>query len=462
MGRDYLLHSKTALDIYEAVRDEPIFDYHNHLPPQEICERRRYENLTQVWLGQNGYGDHYKWRAMRACGVEERYITGDATDWEKFAAWAQVVPKLPGNQLYDWTHLELKRYFGMDLALCPSTAREIWETANGLLAQEGFDAVGLLKQRRVKILCTTDDPFDPLTYHLRMQKESVGVQVLPTFRPDKMLHVEQAAFPDAARRMSERFGVTIRSFDDVCAAMAQAVAHFKTAGCLLSDHSLAPFGYTREGNPEISLRKALAGETVTREEADAYKSALMRFLAGQYADNGMRVQIHLGALRNANSARFKVCGPDFGYDSIGYATDPYLIAAMLDDFNSAGHLPNTVLYCLNPADFPVLSTLAADFSDARTKVLLGAAWWFNDTARGIGRVIDELMDTGMLSGFVGMLTDSRSFTSFTRHEFFRRILCDRLGALIEDGVYPNDVETMTGLARGICFQNAVDFFGARI
>jgi glucuronate isomerase len=462
MDNDFLLHSNTAKTLFNSyAKDMPIFDYHNHLSAQEIYERRKYENITQLWLG----GDHYKWRAMRAVGIEEYFITGNASDREKFLKWAWTVEQIPGNPLYHWTHLELQRYFGIHEPLCEKTAENIWTHCNALLATPGFDALGLLEQRKVTALCTTDEPFDTLEWHLKIKEApDISMQVLPTFRPDKLLHIEDPAFCGALHKMEKRFDIHINGMADLQLTLQKAIEHFKTAGCILADHGFSSFSYARrgdDGDAEAVLKKAIACEPLNMQEIAVYKGTMLRFLGSEYCKYDMSMQLHLGAQRDNNTPMLQKLGPNFGYDSVGECTKPELISAYLDDLITVGSLPNTVLYCLNPGDNAVLSTMAVNFASGpvRGKVQFGNAWWFEDNVRGISNQLDELMETGLISTFIGMLTDSRSFTSFTRHEYFRRILCDKLGKIIEDGEYPNDLAAMGRMVEDICYNNAVSYFG---
>lgn len=461
MDAEFLLHSETACRLFfNYAQGMPIFDFHNHLDAREICKRRRYQNITQAWLS----GDHYKWRAMRAAGVGESFITGGADDYDKFLKWAATVEKLPGNPLYHWTHLELQRYFDISGPLTVKSAPAIWEACNERLRQDGFDAYGLLKRMKVEALCTTDEPFDTLEWHRKIRQDAtMDIKILPAFRPDRLLHVEDAGFKDAVALMEKRFGVPVVSLDGLKEALCRAVAHFRQAGCLLSDHGLTHFTYARGGDADAVLKKALAGGVPTRSEATVYKGELLRFLSARYAENGMAMQLHLGALRNNNTPVYQKLGPNAGCDSVGAPTDPAQLSAFLDDLVTAGTLPNTVLYCLNPGDNTMMSTMALNYACGGTpgKVQFGSAWWFNDHVRGIENQIDELLETGLLSSFAGMVTDSRSFTSFVRHEYFRRILCDKLGTIVENGEYPNDPDALGGMVRDICFHNAAGFFGLK-
>jgi glucuronate isomerase len=450
----FLLDSEPARILFnEYARDMPIFDFHNHLSPKEIADDRRFETITDLWLG----GDHYKWRVMRAAGVDESLITGDAPKFEKFRAWSQVLTRIPGNALYHWTHMELSRYFGIDEPLTPQSATAIWDECNRQLQGDDFTSRAFLRRAGVRALCTTDDPFDDLRYHLELADSPI--KVLPTFRPDKLLNIHDKSFPQWIEAMRQGTGLPINSFEDLKRAICAALDHFKRAGCVITDHAFVTFEYTREGSAASVFGRALSGLMPTAGEAVVYRSELMRFLAGEYAALGMAMQLHIGAIRNNNSRMFAILGPDTGYDSIGPCTDPAMLSMFLDDLAAADSLPNTILYCLNPADNPVMATMAVNFADSSVaaKVQFGSAWWFLDTLRGIRAQLQELTETGLLSGFVGMLTDSRSFSSFVRHEYFRRILCHHLGGFIARGEYPADYDAMGLLAQDICYNNAVRF-----
>ena len=459
MDSNFLLETKTAQKLFHTfAKKMPIFDYHNHLIPQEIFERKAYENITQVWLA----GDHYKWRAMRILGYSESLITGDAPDYDKFMAWAETVERIPGNPLHHWAHLELQRYFDIYTPLTKKSAHAIWEKCNQKLKTSGFDAYGLLKRMDVRALCTTDEPFDTLEWHEKiMAAEDMDIQVLPTFRPDRLVHIEDKDFLNAVGLMETRFDCKITTLDDLKAAFEKAVAHFKKAGCVLSDHGFIKFCYASQGDADAVFRKALSNSEVNAEEIAVYKGEILRFLAGLYTKSGMGMQLHLGAIRSNNTMMFQKIGANTGFDSVGEATDPFALGRFLDDLVMADTLPNTVLYNLNPADNAMMATMAVNFACAGTagKVQFGSAWWFLDHQRGIENQLDELMETGLLPVFVGMLTDSRSFTSFSRHEYFRRILCNKLGGLAASGAYPNDIEILGKMVQDICYNNAVQFFG---
>ena len=454
MNEDFLLTTETAKTLFhQYAEDCPIIDYHNHLSPKDIYNRRRYENLAQIWLE----GDHYKWRCMRVCGVEEEYITGPAPDYEKFLRFAEILPRLIGSPVYHWAHLELQRYFSIETPLTGETAREIWDKTCRMLQGEGFDAVSLLDKMQVKVLCTTDDPADDLEWHRKLAGEDMPIKTLPSFRPDRFLNIDQPAWPEALRQLGERYGA-IRDWQSLCAALESSLDFFCEAGCRVTDHGFIHFRYG-SGDPAAVVEKALGGEALSEEEIAAYQGALLRFLAAEYEKRGLTMQLHLGPIRNNSPKLLASFGADAGGDSIGECTDPFRLGAFLSDLEGADRLPKTILYNLNPAESEMLATMAVNFSSSGAKVQYGAAWWLLDHIRGISAQIDNLMETGLLSGSVGMLTDSRSFTSFARHEYFRRILCEKLGALVERGEYPNDLKTLGAMVEDICWRNAVNYFG---
>ena len=455
MDKDFLLGTETARTLFHTYAEDcPIIDYHNHLNPREIYERRRYENLTQLWLE----ADHYKWRAMRVCGVEEYFVTGKASEYEKFEKFASVMPRLVGSPVYHWAHLELQRYFGITTPLTAATAREIWDKTSEMLRGEGFDAVSLLAKAKVQVLCTTDDPADSLEWHLKLKEDTtVPFATLPSFRPDRFLHIDQAAWATAVEQLGARYGA-VTDWDSLCAALSKSLDFFCTAGCRVTDHGFIRFRYG-VGDPAPVMAKALGGEALTEAEIAVYQGALLRFLAGEYHRRDLTMQLHLGPIRNNSPKLLAAFGPDAGGDSVGSATDPFLLSAFLGDVDKADRLPKTILYNLNPADSAVFSTMAVNFAADGARVQYGAAWWLLDHIRGIDQQIDQLMETGLLSGSVGMLTDSRAFTSFVRHEYFRRILCAKLGELVEQGQYPCDTETLGELVRDVCHRNAERYFG---
>lgn len=458
MNEEFLLSNEIGSRLFhEYAENCPIIDYHNHLSPKEIYERRTYDNLTQVWLEC----DHYKWRCMRVCGVPEKFITGDASEYEKFEKFAEVMPRLIGTPVYHWAHLELRRYFGIDTPLTGETAKEIWDKTCEILKKDGCNAVTLLSQMDVKVLCTTDDPADSLEWHLKLAAdEEVPFLTLPSFRPDRFLHIDQAAWKTALAQLGARYG-EITDWESLLTALKKSLDFFGEAGCRVTDHGFIKFRYA-VGNPVPVVNKALAGESLTEQEIAVYQGALLRFLAAEYEKRDLAMQLHLGPIRNNSPKIMKCFGADGGGDSIGLTTDPFQLGAFLSDLEGEGHLPRTILYNLNPADGPMLSTMAVNFATDGAKVQYGAAWWHLDHIRGISEQLDQLLETGLLSGSVGMLTDSRSFTSFARHEYFRRILCNKLGALVENGEYPYDMNVLGEMVENICWKNAVSYFGFAI
>ena len=463
LSEDFLLQTTAARRLYhEYAAAMPIFDYHCHLPVAEIAEDRIFANLTQIWLN----GDHYKWRAMRANGVEERLITGPADDWEKFAAWAATVPKTLRNPLYHWTHLELKRYFGIaERLLNPDTAREIYDHCSALLQTPDFSTRGILTRMQVKVVCTTDDPVDSLEHHRTLQADpAFAVKVLPAFRPDRAMAVDD---PESYNRYLDELGavsgVPIGDYEALLAALKDRHDFFHEAGCRLSDHGLErPYAADfTSGEITRIFAKVRGHEPPTPLENEQFKSALLLALARMDADRGWTQQFHFGALRNTNSQAFKALGPDTGYDSIGDWSLAVPLARFLDRLAGEDRLARTILYVLNPSDNDVIATMIGNFQDGSVpgKIQFGSAWWFNDQKDGMARQINALSNMGLLSRFVGMLTDSRSFLSYPRHEYFRRVLCNLLGTDMENGELPHDFELLGSMVRDICYRNAVNYFG---
>ena len=464
MDENFLLTNPTAERLYhDFAKEMPIFDYHCHLSPKEIAENKTYRNITEIWLG----GDHYKWRAMRANGVEEKYITGDASDKEKFLKWAETMPACICNPLYHWTHLELRRYFGIDSLLSQETAEDIWERCNHLLQQDDFRARALIERSNVKGLCTTDDPTDSLEYHQALaQDRAFGVKVYPTFRPDKSFNVDQPGFAQWIKRLEEAVGARIRTFADFKEALTQRMEYFSSMGCALSDHGLDPIVY-REGTEDEAtniLQRALAREKLSQEEVAKFETQVLVFLGREYADRGWVMQLHLSAIRNNSSRMHRLLGPDTGFDSMDDRVYGRDLVAFLSKLDETNQLPKTILYSLNPIDNELLATIAGSFQGGGIpgKMQLGSGWWFNDQKDGMIRQMIALANIGLLSRFVGMLTDSRSFLSYTRHEYFRRILCDLLGTWVENGEAPDDFDLMGGMVRDICFNNAQSYFAVEL
>ena len=449
--KDFMLKGETAKKLYHTYAENmPIIDYHCHLVPKQIAENYRFRNITDLFLG----GDHYKWRQMRTFGIEEKYITGDAPDYDKFIKYAEMMPYLIGNPIFHWTHLELKRYFDIDDMLCPETADAIWEKCNALLAKEEFSARNLISRSNVKALCTTDDPIDSLEYHKQLRDEGYEVKVLPTFRPDKLINIDKDTFVDYIGQL----GAT--TYDEVVAKLRERIAYFHDAGCRLSDHGV-DFIFYGEGDAKAAFDKAMRGEKVTREEADAYKTALMLVCSEEYTRLDWTMQIHMGALRNNNTVMFNKIGADTGFDSINDDRVAEPLSKLLNAMNSNGTLPKTILYNLNPKDNYVLATMLGNFQSApyKGKIQFGSGWWFNDQRDGMEAQMKALGNLGMLSCFVGMLTDSRSFVSYPRHEYFRRILCNLLGEWVDNGEYPANEKYLGEIVQNICYRNADSYFG---
>ncbi len=461
MDKDFLLQTETAQKLYaDYAKDTPILDYHCHINPQEIYEDRQFENITQVWLG----GDHYKWRFMRSCGVEEKYITGDATDKEKFFKWAEVLGKAIGNPLFHWSHLELQKYFGYHGVLCQKTAEEVWELCNKRLAEKDMSVRNIIRQSNVTLICTTDDPVDSLEWHKKIAEDaSFDVQVLPAWRPDKAMNIEKTTYIDYIGTLSEVSGVKITTFCELCKALSARMDFFASMGCSVSDHGLEYVMYTPAADEEIEaiFAKRLGGTAVTREEELKFKTAFMTFVGREYAKRGWVLQLHYGCKRDNNTAMFDRLGPDTGYDCINNYAPSSEIADYLNALNKDGSLPKTIIYSLNPNDNQAIGTILGCFQDstAVAKIQQGSAWWFNDHKTGMQDQMISLANLGNLSGFVGMLTDSRSFLSYTRHDYFRRILCNLIGNWVENGEFPQDYDILGEIVRGICYNNAVKYFG---
>lgn len=473
LDEDFLLDGDVAQVLYHNYAESmPIIDYHCHVSAKEIFEDKRYENITELWL----YGDHYKWRAMRSSGINERLITGDASDYEKFEAYCSVLPGLIGNPLYHWSHLELKRYFGYDGIISPSTCREIWDLTSEKLADPDFSVRKIIERSNVALLCTTDDPADDLEYHIQLRGDaSFKTKVLPAFRPDNAMKIQSAGFRDYIRRLESVCGEQINDFGALCGALMKRIAYFDALGCRTADHGM-DFELLFDGTlsasqsvsvADVSFKRAMAGELIQNDMALAYRSALIRVLAHEYSRLGWVMQLHLGVIRNPNTVMFKRLGADSGYDTMGSFSLRTLVD-LLDTLNADGALPKTVLYSINPSDNASLGTLIGSFqytSDEAEglsnpmKIQHGSAWWFNDNKRGMEAQIENLANLSALSKFIGMLTDSRSFLSYTRHEYFRRILCNVIGGYVERGEYPLDIDTLAQTVCDICYNNAKDYFG---
>jgi glucuronate isomerase len=459
IGEKFLLHNRTGARLYETyARDQAIFDYHCHLPPRDIAEDRQFKNLFEIWLE----GDHYKWRAMRANGVPEEFCTGNAEPFEKFCAWARTVPKTLRNPLYHWTHLELKRYFGIDELLDESSAARIWKKANKQLAGGGLSAKGILKKFNVTHLCTTDDPTDDLAHHRKIARDGTVNRVFPAYRPDKALAVGQPeVFNEWTGRLEKAADVEIRKLDDFLGALRKRHDFFHAHGCRLSDHGLSrcfAADCTEKAAGAI-FNAARKGRAASAEEAEQFGSFMMRFFGFLDAEKGWVKQLHLGALRNANSRRVRELGADTGFDSIGGYPQASALAHYLDSLERENRLPKTIIYNNNPSDNYIFAALIGAFQDGPVagKVQFGSGWWFLDQKEGIQWQLNALSNAGLLSRFVGMVTDSRSFMSYPRHEYFRRVLCNLIGAEMEQGELPNDEKLAGGMIRDICYGNARDY-----
>ncbi len=447
INENFMLKTKAARKLYSMVKDLPIIDYHCHLNPKQIAENYKFKNAFDLFLG----GDHYKWRQMRTNGIDEELITGSGDDYEKFKAFARTMPMLIGNPLYHWTHLELKRYFGIDETLSEDTCEMIWNKCNECLARDDFRAQELIKRSNVEVVCTTDDPADTLEYH-EMLKD-FPTKILPTFRPDKAVEINKDTFIPYIE------SVGVKSYAELEAWMRARIAYFDEHGCRLSDHALEYVPYA-EGDPAPAFEKRMAGEALTKEEVDSFKCAMLKVCAQEYTKRDWAMQVHIGALRNNNKKMYEKLGPDTGFDSINDLAIAEALSAFLNSLEYADSLPKTILYTLNPKDNYVLGTMLGNFQKGPTagKIQFGSGWWFNDQRDGMVAQMTSLANLGMLSRFVGMLTDSRSFVSYPRHEYFRRILCNLIGGWVEDGEYPADYKTLEKIVRGICYENAKNYF----
>lgn len=447
---NFILKGKTAQKLYhEYAENLPIIDYHCHLVPKQIAEDYKFKNAFDLFLG----GDHYKWRQMRSAGIDEEYITGDAEEFEKFKKFASVMPMLVGNPLYHWTHLELKRYFDIDDILSEDTAETIWNKCNEMLKRDDFSAKNLILKSGVEVICTTDDPADDLKYHQQLKDDGFKCKVLPTFRPDKCVEINKPGFIEYIKNNR------ISSYDDLLQWIKDKIYYFNDMGCRLSDHALefVPFAL---GNAESVFNAKLSGAEVSLEDEQVYKTAVLSFCASIYSSLNWTMQLHIGALRNNNSKMFEKLGPDTGFDSINDLCIAEKLSRFLDNLESNDCLPKTILYTLNPKDNYVLGTMLGNFQKApyKCKIQFGSGWWFNDNKDGMEQQMRALANLGMLGGFIGMLTDSRSFVSYPRHEYFRRILCNLIGNMVDDGEYPEDWKHLEMIVKSICYNNAKEYF----
>ena len=455
----FLLKNKFAEELYfRFAENQPIIDYHNHLPPKEIAENRQFENITQVWIG----GDHYKWRAMRTMGVNEKFITGDASDKEKFAAWAKTVTNTLRNPLFHWTHLELARYFDVYDLLSEKNADAVYENVSAQLQTPEKSVRGLLKMRNVETVCTTEDPIDTLEYHKTIKENNIGITVSTAFRPDKAILIDNEDYNSYIDKLGESAGIEINSYKDVQDALLRRIEYFHANGCRLCDHGLNNISFETFTDSEINsiFETKRKGETLTPHQIEQFKTAILLFLGETYHSFGWVQQYHLGALRNNNARMLKVLGPDTGWDSIGDFSQAANLSRFLNTLDSKDKLAKTIIYNLNPADNEIMATMIGNFNDGsvKGKVQFGSGWWFLDQKDGMEKQMNALSNMGLISTFVGMLTDSRSFLSFPRHEYFRRVLCNLLGNEIESGELPEDVDLVGKVVADICYFNAKEYF----
>ncbi|MDQ0188827.1 glucuronate isomerase [Alicyclobacillus cycloheptanicus] len=460
LDQDFLLSNATAVTLYEQyAKDMPIIDYHCHISPEQIYRNQPFRNITDIWLG----GDHYKWRLMRANGVDEAFITGDASDYDKFMAWAKTVPMTIGNPLYHWSHLELRRFFGIDTLLDETTAPAIWEKTNTMLQSDGFRPRDFITKSNVEVVCTTDDPADTLEYHVKLKDDQTfPVKVVPAFRPDKALRITADTFVPWLHQLEETSGRSIPDYAALLDALTARAEFFHEVGCRTSDHALdtVPYEPTTFEEAAAIFEKALKHEPISLLEENKYRTYTLVFLGKLYARLGWVMQLHMHAARNNNTRMFQRLGPDTGNDAMYDGQLALSLGQLLDTLEQEDGLPKTILYSLNPKDFPVLAAWMGSFQGGGIpgKMQLGAAWWFNDTKAGMLNQMQVLADIGLLSRFVGMLTDSRSFLSYPRHEYFRRLLCDLFGRWVEQGEAPNDMALLGQIIQGICYNNAKAYF----
>lgn len=461
MCEDFLLSNETAKKLYHNYAKEmPIYDYHCHLSPKEIAEDKRYRNIAEIWLDN----DHYKWRVMRSNGVIEEEITGNADNKVKFNKWVETIEECIGNSLYHWTHLELKRYFDVNEVLNTKTSDNIWNKCNDKLREDDFTVREIIKKSNVKVICTTDDPVDTLQYHKTIANDNTfDVRVLPTFRPDKAINIDKDTFGEWIVKLEKAVGYEIDNYNIFKKALTERINYFDSVGCKLSDHGLGVVEYSKTNNDEVKniFKRYIDGKSITKEEIVKYKTDLITFLGKLYAEKNWTMQIHIGALRNNNTRMYKKLGADMGFDSINDAVFAENLSNILDDMDKEDKLPRTILYCLNPRDNDVLATMIGNFQsgDIKGKIQFGSGWWFNDQIDGIRKQLKSVANMSLLSRFVGMVTDSRSFLSYTRHEYFRRILCDLIGKWVENGEFPNDIDLLGNIIENICYYNAVEYFG---
>lgn len=464
LNDDFLLATPLARKLYhDHAEHMPIIDYHCHLDPQQICEDKRFDDLTRLWICDEGAGDHYKWRLMRANGVPERLITGDGEPYDKFLAYVHTMERAYGNPLYEWSHLELRRAFGIDLTICGKNAAEIWERANARIAEPDFSARGLMRLFDVHCVCTTDDPVSDLSWHRKMRQSAGAAMVLPTFRPDGLMGIDKPTFSEYLEQLSSAAGLEVATWDAIKEAASGRVGYFHAQGCRLADHGMNSFRFAWADDSGLQriVDNALCGKTLSHEDVDAYQTALTLHLMGEYERRGWALQLHMNCLRNANSAGYMSVGADAGFDSCGdQAGFVSELASLLDAANGEGALPKTILYSLDESQWMGLATLMQSFQGGcRQKLQLGCAWWFHDAFDGIRKQLSVFAQESLLGNFTGMLTDSRSFLSYPRHEYFRRVLCGLLAKWSEQGRVPDDEECLGKLVEDISYNNARSYFG---
>jgi glucuronate isomerase len=464
MDNDFLLQTETAKKLYhDHAAKMPIYDYHCHLPAKEIAEDLQYDNLGEIWLG----GDHYKWRAMRTNGVTEEFVTGNASWRDKFQKWAETVPQAIRNPLYHWTHLELQRYFGIDTLLSPETADEIFDACTAKLRTSEYSARNLMRKMNVKLVCTTDDPIDSLEYHKQLQAEGFEIKVLPTFRPDKAMNIANPkAYKKYVKQLAEVSGVEIADFATLLEAIDLRHEYFHSVGCRLSDHGVAyvPDAEADSAQLDAIFSKVMRGGTPTLTESDAFQAAFLYVVGQMNHTRGWAQQFHVGVFRNNNSRLFEMLGPDTGFDSIADHRQGPGLVRLLDRLDSSNQLAKSILYNINPSDNELFATMIGNYQDGSSagKMQFGSGWWFLDQKDGMEKQMNALSNLGLLSRFIGMLTDSRSFLSYPRHEYFRRILCNLIGTDVENGEIPADMELLGNMVENICFNNAEDYFGIQL
>ena len=460
LNDDFLLDTPLSKKLFHEYAEKlPIIDYHSHVVPSMIAEDYKFKSITELWLG----GDHYKWRLMRNCGIDESLITGKADDFSKFKAFASVMPLFIGNPMYVWCHLELKRYFGFDGALNADNAKEVYDLCNKKLNEQDFSVKNIIKKSNVEILCTTDDPLDDLRYHKKIASDKeFGVRVLPTFRPDKALNIESNSFVTYIKELENASDIEITGILELIRALIIRLDYFTQNGCFISDHALTDYTYAEcsDEDADLIMQKRLSGEDVTPAEAEMFKTYLLIALGEEYAKRDMVMQLHVSCLRNPNTVMFEKLGPDTGFDTINSSTQPVKLAKLLDELNKDDLLPKTIVYSLDPNDNRLIESIINAFQGSVPgKIQHGSAWWFNDSRFGMTEHFKALSEDSVLGNFIGMLTDSRSFVSYTRHEYFRRILCKFISSIVENGEYPEYENALKNIVENVSYYNAKRYFG---